>query len=117
MGKYSFLLGKLSKSSKGVGKEAEKTIKKAKKVDPNSEEGQILRNKIEDMGTRNSGGMKAIKKDVTSSDWKKGLSKDELADILGSPKPDAEGVLMHRKKGGSIGVGAAKRGFGAVRKK
>ena len=85
MGKYSsLLLGKLSKSSKDVGK-------KAKKVDPNS-------------------------------DWKKGLSKDELADILGSPKTDAEGILMHRKKGGKVkakarGAGAAKRGFGVVRKK
>tara|TARA_R110000823_G_scaffold4133_5_gene15540 strand:- start:1217 stop:1492 length:276 start_codon:yes stop_codon:yes gene_type:complete len=91
MGKYSSLLGQLSKSSKGVGKEAEKTIKKAKKADPNS-------------------------------DWKKGLSKDELADILGSPKTDAEGILMHRKKGGKVkakarGAGAAKRGFGVVRKK
>ena len=119
MGSYSFTLGKIAKRSKGIGKETERSIKNLKKVDPNDEEGSILTNKIEDMGKRSEGGSKAIKKDVddAGSEWMKSTPDSEVKDILGAPKADKEGVVMHRKKGGALGVGAAKRGFGAVRRK
>jgi hypothetical protein len=45
-------------------------------------------------------------------DWQKGLSEEELQDILGGPIRDEEGILRSRKSGGPIGVGKALRGYG-----
>jgi len=54
-----------------------------------------------------------------------GMTEDEFTEMLGGPVPDADGVVCHRKHGGQVvkvarggkpvGVGAAERGFGAVR--
>ena len=111
------------KSAAGRTKELERILKL-------KEEGKLSefeKNKLKEMSKERFIRGQAEKNldDKASSEMFEGMSEDEIADMLGGPTLDSEGVLRQRKAGGKVvkvarggnpvGVGAAERGFGAVR--
>ena len=116
--------GAVLKDAAGRTKEVERllNLKNERKLS------EAEKNKFDDM-TKNEkymlGQAQKNVDDKARSDMFEGMSEDDIAGMLGGPTRDSEGVLRQRKAGGQVvktarggnpvGVGAAERGFGAVR--